>query len=92
MKRVPIKTKGFDANQRRGSSVGSAKRAGERSCEVEQQWTLLKTRIGQARIVPPAPIAAVVSFWDTAKRRVRNPYPRVGVMDSGLADCVRAPE
>jgi hypothetical protein len=29
--------------------------------EVERQWTLLKTRIGQARIVPPAPIAAVVT-------------------------------
>jgi hypothetical protein len=29
--------------------------------EVERQWTLLKTKIGQARIVPPAPIAAVVT-------------------------------
>ncbi len=29
--------------------------------EVERQWTLLRTRIGQARIVPPAPIAAVVT-------------------------------
>jgi hypothetical protein len=29
--------------------------------ECERQWTLLKTRIGQARLVPPAPIAAVIS-------------------------------
>jgi len=29
--------------------------------EAERQWTLLKTRIAQARIVPPAPIAAVIS-------------------------------
>ncbi|MBZ0149830.1 MAG: hypothetical protein K8F62_20120 [Pseudorhodoplanes sp.] len=29
--------------------------------DVERQWTLLRTRIGQARIVPPAPIAAVVT-------------------------------
>ncbi len=29
--------------------------------EAERQWTLLKTRIGQARLVPPAPIAAVIS-------------------------------
>jgi hypothetical protein len=29
--------------------------------EGERQWTLLRTRIGQAQIVPPAPIAAVIS-------------------------------
>jgi hypothetical protein len=33
----------------------------DRAIEVERQWTLLKTRIGQPSIVPPAPIAAVIS-------------------------------
>jgi hypothetical protein len=33
----------------------------DRAIEVERQWTLLKTRIAQASIVPPAPIAAVIS-------------------------------
>ena len=32
----------------------------DRAIEVERQWTLLKTRIKQASIAPPAPIAAVI--------------------------------
>jgi hypothetical protein len=33
----------------------------QQAVEVERQWTLLKTRIAQTQIVPPAPIAAVIS-------------------------------
>jgi hypothetical protein len=32
----------------------------DRAVEAEQQWTLLKTRLAMASIVPPAPIAAAV--------------------------------